>query len=44
MSNVLPPPPILLMGVMLSLAVFQRIIEVSAAEHVSSNLPWKKWN
>ena len=30
------------MGVMLSLAVFQRIIEVSAAEHVSSNLPWKR--
>ena len=36
-----PPPPILLMGVMFSLAVFHSIIEVSAAEHVNSILPCK---
>ena len=34
-----PPPPILLMGVMFSLAVFHRIIDVSAAEHVSNSFP-----
>ena len=30
------------MGVMVSLDVFHKIIEVSAAEHVRSILPWGK--